>query len=1454
MKVTPISSPLPGEHIVGVSPVMQPETEPDNKEWRSRLNFWTGRALTEQALNLEQRNRAARLAWRGRLVTAGVVNGLDVALERNPLTEKEKLENDTLNGQFIHIMPGYGLTSTGEDIYVPRPLRVELDKVRKIYGPDSAVEKKLNETVIKRQSRTNWYNDFDLGNKLIKFHELGEQYVPWAAVLLLCPVTFISNANRDPQAPCLLDTTHDAFDDPRLVDASQLVLYLVPRAWAGESKLKRIKNETITVEDALTWRNRVASMVFDKEMKRVARQQLLFINGKWETTMVSDDLLPWEYFGVPIGLIGFEPDPEKTDKFRIFLDRNSVARQGGLPFPRPRPAIIPGLNGINTDGSGTPSVWHARVAQFNEELRDLLKNNVTDLQNNFRYLPPAGLLPKAALNFINTDIANSLGQDDRASTSEFFPIHYRVTAVPVVNEEVEALVAASAPMAKYDLTPPVDINEDPVPEPVCVLVPMPENKFDSDLLVIEREDPAFKAEVKRLYAFRQDWRQKRDYVRITLDDLSAIVNSGKLSWPIDPDPVTDPDQYELEPTMNKSDFQFYYPILLPSDKVQAPWKICLDFPYAKTIKLDQVSKLRLWMQIDREMPPKAVELQWHFKDSKNNLINVTSRFDPIPSVDVPDEIIKAGAIPSPVNLILSFERMTQDEEFKSLDPGLLFDSVTVTLFEGRAAIRFICAMRKDIPNAQWDFWKAQYIVNDTARLSDVGKAGWILVGAYGDRILTAPFEDRYQITAVDGIDLQKLIDIGHPGFSHPLNDALTELTPVLKEMDFRLKDHTILEYNDVGLERLIQVMTQEADKAEEVVELSIAKVQASLQRLQSVISGEPDADEALKSPAVSAMTSIRSSNVAKTQINSSMSINPNWTKKENIEVTEIKKKSFPLDDAEEMKPRLLSFTRRFAYGPAYQAYQAASAVMREVLKSIAGLSIGYIDEKVPDIKRPKDDSKPPYKEDDYIDLTFTSLREKAVSVDLLDWIGTFQFPVTSQFIGEELKNTSSGDIVAKGIHRADVTMLILRKVESYISRRRQLIKSAQAALDAAMVQMNSANLRLTTLNGKLSEVRHDLAVARTLWQEEIARVKAINDRRDELIEKEVKQLAFIRPRSVDLVSRNLPSCEFDRTDALAPIPACLQSLQDPPDELENYIQLFRHAPVAWFSTIAPRLKEINSRERLIRLLEVTQQNAARLKAWSGKSGSSSASTRVYETGYELIEKKRRRTVEQMIVKNVGAWEDHYRIALEHTCLGDLMDGSHGRNELAKAAAQELEDFGKVASCLHAEFASVLPSIRMAWVELYSQFDRPAPLRDINALPRSESLSRLSRKRFQAYIDWIFGQVDQSDDGAVSLVNDLVRMCLLLASHAPVNRLILGHVPRPMPVRPGLLLPVKTIEPNLVRVGMQFQVWKNNAVVARGIVENLRDEEVSVRVEDTHPDIKTIETDMQIHFVQAVSRK
>jgi hypothetical protein len=111
---------------------------------------------------------------------------------------------------------------------------------------------------------------------------------------------------------------------------------------------------------------------------------------------------------------------------------------------------------------------------------------------------------------------------------------------------------------------------------------------------------------------------------------------------------------------------------------------------------------------------------------------------------------------------------------------------------------------------------------------------------------------------------------------------------------------------------------------------------------------------------------------------------------------------------------------------------------------------------------------------------------------------------------------------------------------------------------------------------------------------------------------------------------------------------------------------------------------------------------------------------------------------------------------------------------------------------------------------------------------------------QAYVDWLFSLASASEPRAHELVNDVVRMCLLLASHSPVDRIIAGRIPRPVTVRPGLCFPLVALDARKLGIGMEAVVYRASQIVARAIVEDVGGAEISARV--VHTVSATVELD------------
>ena len=121
-----------------------------------------------------------------------------------------------------------------------------------------------------------------------------------------------------------------------------------------------------------------------------------------------------------------------------------------------------------------------------------------------------------------------------------------------------------------------------------------------------------------------------------------------------------------------------------------------------------------------------------------------------------------------------------------------------------------------------------------------------------------------------------------------------------------------------------------------------------------------------------------------------------------------------------------------------------------------------------------------------------------------------------------------------------------------------------------------------------------------------------------------------------------------------------------------------------------------------------------------------------------------------------------------------MDNPGRRADLAREISAEVQRITGVGACMHARFAQVAPIIRLTWVERLSQYDGPVNLRNLSALPRFNEIDVLDRRDLQELADWMYGRVDAVQAEAVGLINDLVRLIILLASHAPVNEIVSGR--------------------------------------------------------------------------------
>lgn len=254
MPATPITDAVPGESLVGTEPQLLQQVDPG---WRRRLNLFTGRALTESALDNEQTYRAGLLATLGQSVTAGTVTGLALTM------------NMSGADPVLTVSPGYGIAAYGQDVALNATLKTTLSTLAVIDSISGAQVLTFREYVLDPNNKT------------------------YAGILILQPVIAqVSGQALDSGAAivvsgnlgasCYQDPAERVFEDTQIVDAARLVFLPWP---TGASNLPLPPAAPQT-----TWRNRLAYAIFEAE-----------------ALLGADDQLPWAMLGVPVALIAFDP-------------------------------------------------------------------------------------------------------------------------------------------------------------------------------------------------------------------------------------------------------------------------------------------------------------------------------------------------------------------------------------------------------------------------------------------------------------------------------------------------------------------------------------------------------------------------------------------------------------------------------------------------------------------------------------------------------------------------------------------------------------------------------------------------------------------------------------------------------------------------------------------------------------------------------------------------------------------------------------------------------------------------------------------------------------------------------------------------------------------------------------------------------------------------------------------
>ncbi|MCB8745460.1 hypothetical protein LHU53_00900 [Rhodoferax sp. U2-2l] len=1481
-----IPHPVGGEHVLATLPALgpYPASAAGEPPLRKHLHLFPQRALTHTALIAEQHGRIANTQRLGQAVAPGIVDGLTLAIE----------------GQTLVLMPGHAIAPDGQDVALAYPLHIAFDAIC-MASPrvDQALQDRLADASawtrlsgLQRQATLRQVLD-----------ELdGAGFLPHAMVLVAVPRSIALDRGGELNSPCPNATDTLASSGAAWEDGLQLMW----SPWPADRPLPLWRSDGRTVD--ARFRNRLAYAVFNAERERLSvgtprsmrewRERAGWSQDQLDDAAAQAALVasrgapwPWERLGVPLALVAFDADFKP-----VFADSASVARQGG--GRRNRSALVP--------WSGDDVLWQARVSQLLEHLAELpaAQRNATALQQQFDWLPPAGVLPR--------DVA-----DFATGRQSLFPPQFDVQAQPVPLDMVDALIAESSALLPYNLS---------LRDQVQLLVPVPARYYDPDLLKLDLAvHPLFDLEINRLSGKRLQLLTRRDGLRRRHDLLTQAVVGNLPAYPQD-------DLNALPDETGALDALAFCRVHLSTAAAGAGE--LHDFSEAH-LPLDFQASDSLIVFVRIDSAPLGIGLR--------PLISAT--------LNVPEVVTRPfiwGTAPAEANGDRVGDLPASGEWVQLTVPmsraGLgrrRIDGLAFAIFGGEGPSQVTWGHAGKASNGLETVWVGDALppgarVGGTWTWQTQGDASVADDDAsYGLPIEPVPAnaqaEARAHTRHVSELDqlLKNWANFQSGALSVELGEPKTGRTP-----------ESLPRTVDGGLDELITRLDGRIRTAGDHIDMGFLRARTDIFRLRQSVLGVEDAGRFLTSPAAAELVK-RNDNPAATEKEFSDYFN-------RLSAAAVQPPDFkglvaqPRGTVPAAQPRgstLLASTRLTGTSAPASAFvgntglfSTAVATPRITTTPGAFTTLGNIDrvaldtgattsgfqvtatgsitdkigtlgalEIAPTVVSVKATAglgltrgsqlsveAPPAVKDvvgasligatyntvtvaerftlpasvvssnaaakaknDFVVAGLNGLAATGLVVDDIKVYGYGPADLTQPSVAITAREMLTGDFIdrdaldegddkheavyfRRGIDAIDNTIRFLRGVELRAEDYRRLQSDAKSARTRIQAAATRIQMALDALAVRLAEVRHDLSVARSLRTEEQTRIDALVAKRKTILAEQVPYLVFRRPR-VTLTLQDVPLLAAQPADVADPVPRCRSEAHTPPPELEAMVDTLRDVPVRWLRTLSQVFVKL---DRVVDLERVVTQAQLRIAT----TGSDSLSTRhlsliegeTSQTGQLLKQTFERQSLRvkqskqdatlQLSQFSASSWRQAIEPAQHIVNIRDLFAAGTLPRAVTLAAAGLLDDVGGVASCLHAALCSVPPVTRLRWAELFSQLDPAVSLRQLTVLPgfgdESLGVDHIVWRQMQCMVDWLFAQV-VDETSAHAAINDLVRVCLLLAAHAPVKRILSARIQRPVPAVVNTRLDI-AIDPATTRIGMQVLVHApaTHTLVARAVIEDL----------------------------------
>lgn len=414
------------------------------------------------------------------------------------------------------------------------------------------------------------------------------------------------------------------------------------------------------------------------------------------------------------------------------------------------------------------------------------------------------------------------------------------------------------------------------------------------------------------------------------------------------------------------------------------------------------------------------------------------------------------------------------------------------------------------------------------------------------------------------------------------------------------------------------------------------------------------------------------------------------------------------------------------------------------------------------------------------------------------------------------------------------TVKFLRQVEQRVDELDKVIAACEKALSNIGKEKQAVNARMLVIDHEIAEARQDVGVAKALFAEETVRVEAINQRRAQVLRDHVPYYVFQRPRERDFCL-DTPARLLDPGETPDILPDVLASTAAAPAELTPLVELLRTVPLSWLNVgriLVRKLDRLEDMQETLSRAKISAQQAAwaTLPRALERPGSKMAEglSRILSAQRSVLELRRTalQTMDVQAEQRKSYLELSERV-LGHINLAHLMEAFNARSVAAKQAAIEIERMTRVLAALYERFGSIAPILRLQWAESMSQYDRPVYLRNLGNLPGFSQVEVLQRRHMQTLVDWLFTRFVSTESEAMALANDLVRGCMLLSAHAPVDEIVSGHLPKPVTAVVGGKIDL-AVDASKIRMGMHVLIQASGHVV-QAAVEDISQGTVRARV-------------------------